>query len=144
MIHKLDDTVAFAFTTVEGRQEVLGLLHDARDLRRERKSRAYVAITEAELGVPRPLYGSTRGDGSDEDKAWAAYNRQELLAMRAKLGTATSVLQAAGYAAADMPWRFSRKAGCSCGCSPGFIASHGPVHGRNPWHPIDVWVGAAA
>lgn len=44
---------------------------------------------------------------------------------------------AAGFAAMniDISFRFSQTAGCSCGCSPGFILTGGPVAG---W--FDFWV----
>lgn len=57
---------------------------------------------------PTPPFGSVRGDSSDEDKAWKKFNREEIRLRR-------QVFTQLGFVGA-----FSRKAGCSCGCSPGF------------------------
>jgi hypothetical protein len=71
--------------------------------------------------MERPPY-SVKGDDAENDKKWRKYNREEVAIMRVFaeniLGDATEAL--------DLPnlgkLRYSRKAGCSCGCSPGFIA----------------------
>lgn len=55
------------------------------------------------------------GYGSDEDKAWRRYNREETRLRK-------QVFDQLGFTG-----RFSRKAGCSCGCSPGFVAQE-PVY----------------
>lgn len=77
--------------------------------------------------VPGP---SVRGDGSDADQAWRRYNREEIRLMR-------EVVEEAFAADPELAEQlgkvvFSKKAGCSCGCSPGFIAE-----GRDNQ---DVWI----
>lgn len=75
---------------------------------------------EAKPDMPVPPYGSTRGDGSAEDKAWKAYNRAEVANQRDLIEEALA--QNPELATKLGKLSFSRKAGCGCGCSPGFIA----------------------
>jgi hypothetical protein len=121
---RLDDGIAFTFTTLTGRHEVHGRYFTPDELYRTpgRRARAYVEIDPADVPIEQPPYGSVRGDGSDEDKAWAAFNRAEITAMRRKLAEVTPVLEAAYALPSGATWQFSRKAGCSmCDCSPGFV-----------------------
>lgn len=76
-----------------------------------RRARAYIWYpTEAFCGEHPPY--SMKGDDPANDKAWRQFNRKEVAAMR-------NIMDVVGL---DVPeWRFSRKAGCSCPCSPGFI-----------------------
>ena len=76
-----------------------------------RKTRIYVwaADIEAEIGV-HPEY-SIRGENADLDKAWRAYNKKEVEALKKHLVAALG----------EQSVRFSKTAGCSCGCSAGFI-----------------------
>lgn len=78
-----------------------------------RRTRLYTTV---ELEQPAPAW-KPRGEDPTVDKAWDAYNRAEVKAMRVKV---LNWLDAAGYERVKV--RFSRKAGCGCGCSPGFIA----------------------
>lgn len=79
------------------------------------KPRVFVTVDEDEIPMERPPYGSSRGDGSAEDKLWRKYNKLERDLMRAK---AEAVLGELGITA---KLTFSRTAGCSCPCSPGFV-----------------------
>ena len=81
-----------------------------------KKPRLYVGGTDA--GYPRPAY-TIRGEDPENDKAWDAYNRAELKAMR------TAIKGAFAEAGLTVPgtFGFSRKAGCSCGCTAGFVHS---------------------
>jgi hypothetical protein len=141
-----DENLMFAFSTVTGRHTVQARFMGHDDLvHGARYSRAYVTVSDEEVGGERPPYGSQRGDGSDEDKAWKKYNRLELNTMKLKLGLVTEVLQAGGYLRPEpgARWNFSRNAGCSCGCSPGFVRKGTRVSGyyRGSNHfPADVWV----
>ena len=63
---------------------------------------------------------SMKGDDPENDKAWRKYNRDKIVAMRELLDDISGWLQSISNG--DLKYRFSRKAGCSCGCSPGFIA----------------------
>lgn len=70
------------------------------------------------VGAPTPY--TQRGAYPALDRAWDAFN-SHLIAAK------TAALRAAGTALADdvdammATAKFSRKAGCSCGCSPGFV-----------------------
>lgn len=76
--------------------------------------------TEEQFNVP-TVY-TQRGENKELDRAWDRHNKSVVQAK-------TSLLRAALIAALGEPAalvtmstaRFSRKAGCSCGCSPGFI-----------------------
>jgi hypothetical protein len=61
--------------------------------------------------MPMPPY-SIKGQDPANDAAWRAYNNREIAIMRAAAAEALELDPA--------EFRFSRKAGCSCGCSPGF------------------------
>lgn len=61
--------------------------------------------------MPMPAY-SIKGNDPANDAAWRAYNNREIAIMRAAAAEALDLDPA--------ELRFSRKAGCSCGCSPGF------------------------
>ena len=63
---------------------------------------------------------SMEGDDPENDKAWRKYNRDKIVAMRELLDDISGWLQSISNG--DLKYRFSRKAGCSCGCSPSFIA----------------------
>lgn len=149
-VPRQDEDWPIAFTTVAGRHHVMARFMRPEDLYRThsgRKTRAYVTVTESEVAMPRPPYGSARGDGSEEDRLWRLYNRWELKAMRLKLSRVTRVLEVlTGLQIPTEHWHFSRKAGCSCPCSPGFILD-GQVkleahRAMGTWRntPVDIWV----
>jgi hypothetical protein len=75
---------------------------------RPSKARAYVGFPTQEFCGDYPAY---TGDHEEAEKAWKVYNKREIAVMR-------EILTLAGADIAD--WSFSRKAGCGCGCSPGF------------------------
>jgi hypothetical protein len=87
-----------------------------------KKTRVYVSTPDEGLGMECPPYGSWRGDGSAEDLAWKAYNKLELAAMRTLIATFGPVFRRHTQAPETVKFSFSRKAGCSCPCSPGFVA----------------------
>lgn len=77
-----------------------------------RSSRHLVFVDGApDPDMPMPPYGR-KGDDAANDKARRAYNRREVEIMRAAAAEALDVDPSA--------LKFSRKAGCSCPCSPGF------------------------
>lgn len=49
---------------------------------------------------------------------------------------ATEALAERGVQYSKLSWR--QNAGCSCGCSPGFIAEDVTFNGR--WDPLEIWV----
>lgn len=66
-----------------------------------------------------PVY--TRfGDDPANDSAWRKFNKLEVAAERVALDEALNLLQVLGYEVDGIDPKFSRKAGCSCSCSPGF------------------------
>lgn len=86
------------------------------------KTRIYSNVTEEEVkeqyGLDRPEY-TVFGEDPENDKAWKKYNRAEVAIMKTKV---TNMLHS--FVAYDgVTVKFSRKAGCSCPCSPGFVAS---------------------
>lgn len=66
-----------------------------------------------------PPYGSTKGEDPQVDKLWKRYNRAELALQKQALGLAAQQGWLTVEEVAEAKW--SRKAGCSCGCSPGWI-----------------------
>ena len=84
-------------------------------------ARAYVNIGHVDLGLEQPAF-SALGEDAALDAAWRRYNRAELAAMKRVLAAAQPTLRELLGAVADgCRWGFSRKAGCSCPCSPGFV-----------------------
>jgi len=79
---------------------------------------------------------SIKGDDPDNDKAWRKYNRDEITEMRKLLEDVTVFLN--DIANGDLTYRFSRKAGCGCGCSPGFIADRALFLNGRPIVQISV------
>lgn len=97
-----------------------------------------------EFGIE-PGGPSKKGDGSEDDKQWKVYNRAELNIMRHFLAQAErkikEVLEAKGYSgcANNLEFGYSRYAGCSCPCSPGYvIKTLRPLHnGLNVYVNVD-------
>lgn len=105
---------------------------------RGRKTRVYTSCTEDEVrerfGLERPAY-TVRGEDKESDKAWRKYNRAELEIMRER---AEDLLRRNDFSAVNL--RFSRKAGCGCGCSPGFILDYLASTGRGDGTVFaDLW-----
>ena len=71
-----------------------------------------------------------RGDYPAVDRAFDAYNKSIVKAKREMLN---SVLPLLCDAPEELKITFSRKAGCSCGCSPGFLIKGLPAR-------TDIWV----
>ena len=79
-----------------------------------KKSRLYYSesrVMEKAYGE-HPAY-SIKGEDVENDKAWRAYNHAERLLARAAIDAAFPEFGKSF---------FSRRAGCSCPCSPGFIS----------------------
>lgn len=80
-----------------------------------------------------------RGEDPESDKAWDAYNRWEKkVAKEALVGVLS---KAVGRKVLPNEVKYSRKAGCSCPCSPGFVTA--PELGRELVRATDgaSWVG---
>ena len=90
------------------------------------RSRLYLWNTpdpeDVGLATRRPP-SSAKGDDPELDKEWRAYNRAERIIMQTVVRH--EVVQRAankfGVTLDTSELKFSRKCGCSCGCSPGFI-----------------------
>lgn len=82
-----------------------------------KSSRVYVS------GEPKPAWAhppfTFKGENPNMDLAWKAYNQEELRLQRAILEPALRAAEL-GFLLEGIKW--SRRAGCSCGCSPGWIA----------------------
>lgn len=102
---------------------------ECRDARtpRNSKPRVYVSGDCITPSWEHPPYGAI-GKDPDVDKAWKKYNREEIRLQRL-------VLKAAGFNGG-----FSRKAGCFCGCSPGFIVESGAPFMRGDKLTIELEV----
>jgi hypothetical protein len=82
--------------------------------RYDRKTRIFVDGPGPVMDAPEI---SRKGDDPESDKAWKAYNREEIKVMQ-------FFAAAVGFDPKDL--RFDRKCGCSmCPCSPGFKAKNG-------------------
>lgn len=103
------------------------------------RTRIYASVPDGVL-PDHPPYGSVRGDGSDEDKAWRAFNRLESRTMSALIDAVLPLVLALTASPADLRYAFSRKAGCSCGCSPGFVVRNDFGTLRYLGSPCDIWV----
>lgn len=82
---------------------------------RDKKARIYYTggreVMETVVGQHPPF--SVKGDDPENDKAWRAYNRAESDLARTAIAAAYPEFGKSN---------FSRYAGCSCACSPGFIS----------------------
>lgn len=98
-------------------------------------TRMYGAVDSLIPGVnaEEPPFAFSTEDSAPEvvaaEKAWLSWRRRALKATKAQV---TELLAALGETTAEAT--FSRTAGCSCGCSPGFVIK-GSRFGN-----VDLWV----
>ena len=87
----------------------------------------------SDLGImPQPPYGSTKGDGSEDDKLWKVWNRTEVAIMKHFVDRALLFMARKFEGAEGAKAHYSRYAGCSsCPCSPGFVTDF--VVPNNMW-----------
>ena len=78
------------------------------------------------LGLDNPY--TRRGDHPAMDKAWDAFNSIIIDSKTADLKIVLSKVAEQLPMYKDAQLQFSRKAGCPCGCSPGFILKGVPGH----------------
>lgn len=96
-------------------------------LRRSRNTRVYtsgepkVDFSEAEK-ASREAGTFTRGIHPEIDKLWDECNRAMVRSKKEFLEALKATIPVLGEILADHKLHFNRKAGCSCGCSPGFVA----------------------
>lgn len=79
-----------------------------------------------------------RGDFPALDKAWDAHNKHLIRLQRAVL---TDYFAIAADTQPEM--RFSRKAGCSCGCSPGWLVKGLPRPNAGYRRQLNIWIAPA-
>jgi hypothetical protein len=123
MIKEMNDTIS-----INGSDFNVRVARDTDWKARNNKMRAYVwgpgdELDETNLErvakqVGAPNIYTKRGDYPLLDKAWDAHNKMIVAAKRSALEV---VLNAIKADTDKLKIKFSRKAGCSCGCSPGFI-----------------------
>ena len=120
----------WSFVITTETHEIHLICKDYSDWRSVNKStRVYGPEVTPEMERP-PYVG--RGKDKDVDKAWDAYNRAEVKLMKAEIEAAAKSVAvryapannefASVVAAMTQDLTFSRKAGCSCGCSAGFVS----------------------
>lgn len=71
-------------------------------------------------GIQEQPAQSSKGDDAELDKAWRKYNKAELKIQKQIINKAVEIGQLQESIAKELKW--SRKAGCFCGCSPGWIS----------------------
>lgn len=85
------------------------------------KIRVFVS-GEDEPSWEHPPYGY-KGDDVDDDRCWRRYNKEERRLQREVITEALAADDELAIKLGDpSKLRWSRKAGCACGCSPGWIA----------------------
>ena len=147
----MDTKVKFNVGTVSYEAELRNSGYTAR----AKKPRASVweadgSVPEAEVvlgpvakALGAPTIHTVRGAFPALDKAWDAYNKSVVEVKRAVLFGALKALapvnpQAAYFRENMDQIKFSRKAGCRCGCSPGFV-----LPGLASHQDIDLFVNVA-
>lgn len=111
------------------------------------KTKIYIDITDGtlDLGLEMPGYyyehnaeASAFASQEEEDAAWKAYNKREI--DRMKMFIPFALAEAGLDPFTKVSW--SRNAGCSCGCSPGFIVQGETTALKNS-RPADIFVTVA-
>ncbi len=115
--------------------------------KKTRKARCYVNAPDAWLPSSDHLTFTIKGDDPEMDAAWRRYNKAEIFAQREAIKYARAAFARKSmddpmhctdnpFHTADLgssQWKFSRKAGCSCRCSPGFVAKNDELVGSDIW-----------
>lgn len=78
------------------------------------KTRLYTECPDSEV---REIFQGEFPGSASSDADWRRFNRAEIKVMRAH---GDALIASLGLSS-DIEYKFSRKAGCSCPCSPGFI-----------------------
>jgi hypothetical protein len=93
--------------------------YEVKTVKRDRPGKARVFVwntADPDIELPEP---TIRGEFPEVDKAYDRFNRAKVRIMKAHLAAA---MEADLLPSGDrVKPRFSKKAGCSCPCSPGFI-----------------------
>ena len=119
--------------------------------KKPRKARLYVNAPDAWLPSSDHLKFTIKGEDPEMDKAWRRYNKAEVHAKREAIGYARAAFMVKAendplhctdnaFHTADLGsanWKFSWKAGCSCRCSPGFVAKNYELAGCDIWITVE-------
>jgi hypothetical protein len=142
--------LAFSVNLTDRSLNVQARRKDWRDRRTATKTRVYVSLQDEDIQMEKPPSG-IQGVNAENDKLWRKYHRLEIAAAKAKIEKALPAIAAAcgpsalwttkAVSLSIDDFRFSRKAGCSCPCSPGFIYD-GRIWSSGDG-PIDLWISAA-
>lgn len=123
-----DGIVRFSFRTQVG-DVAIAIIAEENWRRPASKTRVYIdgeepATESLELAerLSREAGSLMRGVSLEADKAWDKHNRQVVKNKKARLAELIETIPLAHDLLAGVKLNFSRKAGCSCGCSAGFIA----------------------
>jgi len=106
--------------------------HPRYGYKRPTKARVYVSgnedvdYTEA-YALMREQDPQNVGASEEVNALFRKLNRQEVKNMKAVIEEALQTVEGLDFLA-DNPLTFSRKAGCSCGCSPAFVVKEGVQH----------------
>lgn len=95
---------------------------------RAKKGRLYVHLKDATDYPTGPICsteGCECGNREVDHKVWKNYRRAEISRMRTAVEQAVEAGQLVPSILQHGMLNYSSKAGCSCGCSPGFIVNHG-------------------
>lgn len=95
---------------------------------------------EAELGERR---WAEKGKFPEVDKLYAQLNREYAKVAREIATEAVQKILVPGRQRDTISARFSRRAGCSCPCSPGVILSQ-VVRVDSTSAPVDIWISLKA
>jgi hypothetical protein len=109
--------------------------YEVKTVKRDRPGKARVFIwgaPEPEITLPAP---KERGVDVENDKIYDRYNRAWVRIRKAHL---VAVMEAGLIPGGEnVKPRFSKKAGCSCPCSPGFILEG--TYGFEDYHVTMAW-----
>lgn len=117
--------------------------------KKPRRARLYVDAPDSWLPSSDHLKFTIKGDDPEMDAAWRKYNKAEINAKREAISYANAAFLSKSmddpmhctdnswFNAKELrkmaAWKFSRKAGCSCRCSPGFVAKNYDLPGADIW-----------
>lgn len=120
--------------------------------KKPRKARLYVNAPDSWLPPSDHLKFTIKGDDPEMDAEWRRYNNAEIHAKREAIKYARAAFSLKSvndpmhctdnaFYTADLgskQWKFSRKAGCSCRCSPGFVAKNNELLGADIWITVEA------
>lgn len=134
-------TDQFGRTVIESDNIAVTLMPMKEFRDRNKKARIYIWDAPEPAGLEMPAF-TAKGEDPANDAAWRAFNRAELAIRKPIVAEALALVgQWVDTNATGARAFFSRKAGCGCGCSPGFVvdAVLRPQPGRSSY-PFELSV----